>query len=74
MANTCGTCNHKDVCEWCIHPLTKKVDCSDWQAIRYYGKWIKIKDGFRCSECGEEACAQFSYCPDCGASMMYEVL
>ena len=74
MAKTCGTCNHKEVCEWVIHPLTKTVKCSDWQAIRYTGKWIKIKDGFRCSECGEEAIAQFSYCPDCGASMMYEVL
>ena len=74
MAKTCGTCNHKDVCEYIVHPLNKKVDCTDWQAIRYCGQWIKIKNGFRCSECGEEACAQFSYCPDCGASMMYEVL
>lgn len=74
MVKTCGTCNHKDVCEWAINPFTKAVDCSNWQAIKYTGKWIKVKNGFLCSECGEEAVAQFSYCPDCGASMMYEVL
>ena len=73
MAITCGTCNHKEVCEWAIDP-DKKWNCSDWQTIRYTGKWIKTEHGFLCSECGEEAAAQFSYCPDCGASMMYEVL
>ena len=73
MAKKCKTCNHKDVCEWAIDP-EQNIKCSDWQAIRYTGKWIKVKNGFRCSECGEIAAAQFSYCPDCGASMMYEVL
>ena len=71
---TCGTCNHKEVCEWAINPPTKDVKCSDWQAVRYSGHWIKSKSGFKCSECGEEAAAQFSYCPDCGADMIYEVL
>lgn len=73
MIKKCKTCNHKDVCEWAIDP-EKPIKCSDWQAIRYTGQWIKVKNGFRCSECGEEAAAQFSYCPDCGSSMMYEVL
>lgn len=72
MSKTCRTCNHKEVCEFAPDPSADK--CTDWQAIRYTGKWIKVKNGFRCSECGEEAAAQFSYCPDCGASMMYEVL
>lgn len=69
MAKTCKTCIHEDVCNQVVY-----VDCPHWQPIRYTGKWTKVKHGFRCSECGEEACAQFSYCPDCGASMMYEVL
>ena len=48
------------------------------------GHWIPIGGvadcngvrihSFKCSECGEEAAAQFSYCPNCGSSMMYEVL
>lgn len=70
---TCGTCNHKEVCEWAISP-TKSVKCSDWQAVRYSGQWIKVKSGFKCSKCGEIAAAQFSYCPDCGSDMIYEVL
>ena len=73
MAKTCGTCNHKEVCKWAINQ-EENIKCSDWQAIRYTGKWIKVKNGFKCSECGEEAADQFSYCPDCGSSMMYEVL
>lgn len=70
---SCSNCNHKEVCslpgKWITTP-----GCSCWQSLRYTGKWIKVEDGFKCSECGEEAAAQFSYCPDCGASMMYEVL
>lgn len=73
MCKTCGTCNHKAVCAF-VCESDNSNNCPAWQKFRYYGKWIKIKDGFRCSECCEEACAQFSYCPDCGASMMYEVL
>lgn len=69
MAKTCKTCIHEDVCD-----QFESANCHHWQAIRYTGKWIKTKHGFRCSECGEEAAAQFSYCPDCGSSMMYEVL
>lgn len=74
MTKTCWTCIHKDVCEYLVHPLNKEVNCTNWQEFRYTGKWIKTKNGFRCSECGEEAAVQFSYCPDCGSSMMYEVL
>ena len=73
MAKTCKTCNHINVCEWVTDPEEENT-CSEWQAIRYTGQWIKAKNGFRCSECGEEAATQFSYCPDCGSSMMYEVL
>lgn len=69
MAKTCKTCIHEDVCDHVVD-----IDCPNWQSIRYTGKWTKCEDGFKCSECGVEACAQFSYCPDCGASMMYEVL
>lgn len=69
----CSNCNHKEVCN---HPdkwITNR-GCNHWQSLRYTGKWTKTEHGFKCSECGEEAAAQFSYCPDCGASMMYEVL
>jgi len=69
MAKTCRTCIHQNICDW-----NDSDDCPYWQKIRYTGKWIKTEHGFRCSECGEEAASQFSYCPDCGASMMYEVL
>ena len=73
MSKTCKTCNHEEVCVY-SNEIDGPVKCPDWQAIRYTGKWIQTKHGFRCSECGEEAAAQFSYCPDCGSSMMYEVL
>ena len=74
MEKTCNNCNHEHICVSTALHLLPNVPCSDWQPMRYTGKWIKVKNGFKCSECGEEACAQFSYCPDCGASMMYEVL
>lgn len=72
MAN-CSKCNHKEVCNQ-PNKWISKGPCSNWQPLRYTGQWIKCKNGFKCSECGEEAAAQFSYCPDCGSSMMYEVL
>ena len=74
MIKKCGNCIHKDICEWGTDDPNKNVKCSNWQAVRYPGHWIKSKSGFKCSECGEEAAAQFSYCPDCGADMIYEVL
>ena len=79
MTTTCGTCNHKDVCEWTIHPLTKTIKCTDWQAVRNTGYWISTPNEFgephlRCSECNENYYPSYTrptypFCPWCGADM-----
>lgn len=73
MAKTCWTCDHKDVCKYLVHPLNKEVNCINWQAIRYAGKWILCEDSYfsKCSICGDiwlnEEC--WNYCSNCGAYM-----
>ena len=71
---TCNKCIHLKVCEYRGVLIDKENTCPDFDSKPQYGRWLKINNGFKCSECGEEAATQFSYCPDCGASMIYEVL
>ena len=84
MVNLCKKCSNNIGNQCFAHgepeqlPLGSCFSCQCFNyEVRKVGRWEYNGDIVKCSLCGcilIKANHQYSYCPDCGAEMIYEVL